>query len=442
MESTQNHIPETRSLEPKPRGQKSGVIPLPELGIFLIFLAFLFGRVLVSNQIFALRDLAVFVFPLKHFALEQIKRGILPLWNPYVGCGTPFQAEIQSHVFYPLSAVFFLFPLRLAFNLFILIHFLLAGLFMYRMMREFQYHRGSALLSALTFMFSGYLVSLIDLTNNLASLIWMPLILLFTRRFITSEKARTKHAIWLGLLLGIQFLGGEPLYVLITLGFSLAWIGYEIIFNDLLSKKFIRNRQETAPGVLTFLRIDRSEGLALLGNIGLIGLVFMGVAAFQLLPFLEYIRYSTRAHGFSYSVATKWSLPPWQLLQLILPRFFEFYYGYFWGHIQTWVSDIYMGIVPIFLIYYGLRFSLKEKTVVTFFVTSLTIFVMLSLGNYFPAYPLFYEYLKFDTLRYPVRFFAPAVFFYPFLWAKDFEFSFPGPLHLKQIPLPLPWAFS
>ncbi|HWP48329.1 MAG TPA: hypothetical protein VNM22_14285 [Candidatus Limnocylindrales bacterium] len=439
MESSKGQIPETGSRESKPGDQESEVIRdsthrirIPELGIFALFLVSIFGRVLFANQIFALRDIAVFVFPLKHFVLEQMQRGILPLWNPYVGCGTPFQAEIQSHVLYPLSLIFFLFPLRLAFNLFIIIHFLLAGLFMYRMMREFQYNSGSALLSALTFMFSGYLVSLIDLTNNLASLIWMPLILLFTRRFISHEKARTKNAIWLGIFLGIQFLGGEPQYVLMTLGVSLAWIGYEIIFKNIPIKKSTRNLKEIDPGVSIWSRIGISKGLRLLGDIGIAGLVFMGVTAFQLLPFLEYIRYSTRAQGFSYTVATKWSLPPWQLLQLILPRFFEFYYGYFWGYIQTWVPDIYMGIVPIFLIYYGLRSSLKEKTVGTFFAISLTIFVLLSLGNYFPAYPLFYHYLKFDTIRYPVRFFAPAVFFYPFLLGKDSGFSFPDSLYLKK----------
>ncbi len=439
MEPSKNPIPETKGRESDPENQESEVssgsaprIRIPELGIFVLFLAFIFGRVLFSDQIFALRDIAVFVFPLKHFVLEQMQEGILPLWNPYVGCGTPFQAEIQSHVLYPLSLIFLLFPLRLAFNLFILIHFLLAGLFMYRMMKEFQYNNGSALLSALTFMFSGYLVSLIDLTNNLASLIWMPLILLFTRRFMTHEKARTKNAIWLGISLGIQFLGGEPQYVLITLGVSLAWICYEIIFKNIPLKKFTRNPKETAPGVSTWPRTSVLKDWRLLGNMGIAGLVFMGVTAFQLLPFLEYIRYSTRVQGFSYTVATKWSLPPWQLLQLILPRFFEFHYGYFWGYIQTWVPDIYMGIVPIFLIYYGLRFSLKEKTVGTFFATSLTIFVLLSLGSYFPAYPLFYHYLKFDTIRYPVRFFAPAVFFYPFLLGKDFGFFFPDSLCLKK----------
>lgn len=383
------------------------------VSLLIILLFIIFGRVLFSNQIFAQRDIAIFVFPLKYFVVEQLKTGIIPLWNPYSGCGTPFIAEIQSHLFYPLSLMFYLFPFRLAFNLFILIHFFLAGLFMYGMMREFQYNRGSAIFSAITFGFSGYLTSLVDLLNNLASLTWMPLAFLFSRRFIIDEKARLKNALWLGASLGIQFLGGEPQYVLMTFLINLMWISYELIFKNL-----------TSEGKSRISNLLKSWKLLRYGGIS--GLVFFGLIAFQLLPFLEYVQYSTRPQGFSYEAATHWSLPPWQLLQLFLPRFFEFYYGYFWGWVQTWVADLYLGVTPLLLIYYGLRFSLRRKREVTFFAIWLTIFVLLSLGRYFPAYPFFYQYLGFDKIRYPIKFFAPVVFFYPFLLERGSGFSSPN----------------
>jgi len=403
--------------------------------ILIILLGFLFGEVLLSNQIFAQRDVAVFVFPLKHFVVEQLNAGRIPLWNPYTGCGVPFQAEIQSHMFYPISLIFYLFPLRFAFNLFIIIHFFLAGLFMYAMMREFRYNREPALFSALTFMLSGYLTSLVDLLNNLASLTWMPLVFFFSKKFVTDEKARSKNALRLSASMGIQFLGGEPLYVLMTLIPSLIWILYETVFKSLGLKRTqsflfsgqILSRLKALPlSTSSRQALNLLRGWKHLKPVLILGSGFLGLIAFQLLPFIEYAPYSTRAHGFSYQVATQWSLPPWQLLQFILPRFFEFYYGHFWGYIQTWVPDIYLGVVPVFLICCGLRPSLRRKGVVTFFATSLTIFVLLSLGKYLPIYPFLYQHLGFKVIRYPVRFLAPAVFFYPFLPERGFEISSPG----------------
>src|SRR3989344_1109332 len=50
------------------------------------------------RQQYAWRDLAV----------SQIKRGSLPLWNPYSFSGTPLLANFQSAVFYPLNILYFL----------------------------------------------------------------------------------------------------------------------------------------------------------------------------------------------------------------------------------------------------------------------------------------------------------------------------------------------
>src|SRR5207249_4395983 len=35
------------------------------------------------------------------FLLEALRKGQLPLWNPYIGLGRPFLADLQNAVFYP-----------------------------------------------------------------------------------------------------------------------------------------------------------------------------------------------------------------------------------------------------------------------------------------------------------------------------------------------------
>ena len=53
-------------------------------------------------------DLAQFLYPTFSFAAEWWRRGIVPLWNPYLFAGAPFVGDIQSGIFYPLNLLTFL----------------------------------------------------------------------------------------------------------------------------------------------------------------------------------------------------------------------------------------------------------------------------------------------------------------------------------------------
>src|SRR5574341_1459570 len=46
-------------------------------------------------------DLANFLYPTYKFAAEWWRRGVIPLWNPYLFAGQPFLGDIQSSLFYP-----------------------------------------------------------------------------------------------------------------------------------------------------------------------------------------------------------------------------------------------------------------------------------------------------------------------------------------------------
>src|SRR3989338_1627115 len=50
----------------------------------------------------------------RKLAIAQIKKGHLPLWNPYSFSGTPLLANFQSAVFYPLNILYFILPFNLA----------------------------------------------------------------------------------------------------------------------------------------------------------------------------------------------------------------------------------------------------------------------------------------------------------------------------------------
>jgi len=65
-----------------------------------------FSNILFSNQVFSFRDLSRYYYPLRYFAFNEIKEGRFPFWNPYINCGHPLFAALQSVVLYPFSNLF------------------------------------------------------------------------------------------------------------------------------------------------------------------------------------------------------------------------------------------------------------------------------------------------------------------------------------------------
>ena len=69
--------------------------------IFFIITGIYFAPVIFSPKTFIARDNYMFYNPKHFFAAESIKSGTIPLWDPYLAGGVPFQANVQSCVFTP-----------------------------------------------------------------------------------------------------------------------------------------------------------------------------------------------------------------------------------------------------------------------------------------------------------------------------------------------------
>ncbi len=94
----------------------------------------------------------------------------------------------------------------MAFNAIIILHFFLGGLFTYLLVRDLKASSTGALISALIFMLSGYLLSVHSLLTNLLSVVWTPLIMLFFRRAMISPGI--KNEILTAIFITLSFLGG------------------------------------------------------------------------------------------------------------------------------------------------------------------------------------------------------------------------------------------
>ncbi len=317
-------------------------------GLALIF----FSDVVFQNKIFIHRDLSRFFYPLREFSANEFLKFRIPLWDPYINCGSPHLAELQTCVFYPLSAIYLLFSYPQAFNYFIIIHILLAGLFTYILMREWGYSCYASFLSASVFMFSGYIISVINLLASLASVTWLPLIILFYGRAL--KKDWVKNSIITGIFMTLMFLGGEPVILYVTF-FMLALI-----------------RLRIKP---IFLAIT----------------IFLGLASFQILPFIEFVKYSSRGM-MDFNEASMWSLPVYALLDLFFPYLSESDYIYknYWVR-QSWLLVYYMGIAAIIFTLIALKFDSTKRRRTIFYVLALGL--ALSFGRYTPVYYILYNTL-------------------------------------------------
>jgi len=305
--------------------------------------------------------------PWRIYAVESLRAGLLPLWNPYSFCGAPFLANLQSTVLYPLNLLFLITGARHGFGVSAILHLTLGGLFTYAFLTTLGLRRAAALFGALVVMFNGYVVTWLEYpTLSLWVFMWLPAILLCYERSL-----RRPRSCWLllaALAVGLQFLGGHlqvSAYVLIA--FSL------YALTRFLAPQPALPRSRSA----LLLLLPAALGLAL--------------AAAQVLPTLELAAHSGRvSQGAGAAVRT--ALPATHLILYLVPNFFGNPVAYnYWGSFRDpsafnfLETACYVGILPLLLSI----FAFRRRGPAFWFFAALTVFAVLAaLGT--PVYLLLY----------------------------------------------------
>ena len=269
---------------------------------------------------------------------------------------------------------------------------------MYLLMREWGHSGYAAFLSATVFMFSGYIISVINLLASLGSVTWLPLVVLFYERAI--KKNRIKNSIIAGIFLAMMILGGGEPAILIGTVFIMLLLG------------FVRDCPAQAPvrGLASNIKCSRlSLEQGVMRPLVLALLVAAGLTCFQTLPFLEFLRHTSRP-GMGFNEASMWSLPPYALLDLFMPYFSESDYLYknYWTR-QSWLLIYYMGIFTLVCAFISLKFDVKKRRQAFFYILALGI--VIAFGRYTPIYYLMYKVMPgFELSRYPIKFFFMVAF--------------------------------
>ncbi|MBW1824326.1 MAG: YfhO family protein, partial [Deltaproteobacteria bacterium] len=295
-------------------------------------------------------------------------------------------ANLQGAVFYPLSIIYYILPFQLGFKCFIVLHYYLAGLFMFLLMRRWRYDMYSSFISALVFMFGGYMISILDNVAFLTSAVWLPLIVLLFDRSLSAKKLG--YLIITGVVIGLQILGGDAsFYIFSTFIFMVAYLLYYLITVKSLSMK-------ERGKIMMFLPLAWVIGICL--------------AAIQLIPFMEFVSYSTRMEGFSYENITKWSFHPLELIQLLVPYFYGSTVPMCRWFGQFWLDTFYIGIVPLLLVIFSLCCLRKKFNYFLLIIIFFSLFMAFGKNN--PLYSWSQYVPVINMLHYPVKYLFLAGF--------------------------------
>ena len=276
-------------------------------------------------------------YPWRFLAFDNIKKGAIPLWDPYSFSGQPLLANIQSASLQFINVLYLALPFNLVWTLGIIIAPILTSLFMYLLLRSFKISQIASAYGAFVLPFTGYFISWLTWGTIISTAMWLPLILYCINKI--SEKVSAKYFFILVFSTFQTLVSGHwqtAFYVLIASLIYLLFKTYEL------------------KSLKLFLFVSLSF---ILGGL---------LSSVQVFPSFEFINLSNRAADQAFLPGRQdWFLPPQNLIQLVSPDFFgnptTYNYWGIWNYAE-FVS--YVGIIPLFL---ALLSLFKRNRVVNFF---------------------------------------------------------------------------
>lgn len=362
---------------------RDGLLKFAAIFGLLVFAAY--PEVALGISAFFFRDFGYFGYPLASFVEQSLRRGELPLWNPLSNCGVPFLAQWNTMVLYPGTWLAALPGMERGLGWFCLGHQWLAGVGMYVLARRWSGSEWGAWIAGIAYGMGGLMQNSLMWPNNIAAFGLMPWVV-WAGEQGWREGGRSL-VLWI-LLGGVQMLTGAPEVILIT------WV---------------------ITGTICLLDLGGSALVHRIGRLVTAVAGVSGLAACQLLPFLELLKYSQRDEGFA---RTAWSMPGTGWANLIVPLFhcFPANQGVFFQYDQWWTSSYYLGAgVLVLAILACWRVRLLRVWVLGLLGLTGLILALGDEGHLYDWIRSVFPQLGF--LRYPVKFVVFATFAIPLLAA-------------------------
>ena len=344
-------------------------------GILLALLVFAaFPQVLLGLETFVVRDYGFFAYPLAHFQQECFRHGELPFWDPYNNCGVPFLAQWNTMPLYPPSLIYLLPPLQWSLSFFCLLHLWFAGLGMFFLARRWTSNSFAAAFAGVAFAFNGLTLNLLMWPSHIATLSWMPWVVLAVEPAWREGGRKIILAAFAGAL---QMLAGGPEIIFLT------WI----LLLALWIQQFVKGE---SPRVSMFWRFP------------LVVALVIALAAAQLLPFLDLAAHSQRIAGYA---DTRWSMPGWGWANFLVPMAFgrTWTEGVFFQYDQAWTTSYYLGIGTLWLALLAV-WTIRERRVWLLGAIAL-VSLIFALGENTFVYPALRRVIpQLSLMTYPIKY--------------------------------------
>jgi hypothetical protein len=275
-------------------------------------------QLLQDPNFFSGYDYARMHFFYKSYFRQALLSGRLPMWNPYAGLGRPFLSDIETQTLYPPNLL--VLPLGVAGGvaLSVLLHQALAvyggaklGLKLgAARLPSIALGAGFALASPFTARLAAGMVPVY------CDLCWWPALLWLAASL--QDGASRGKALGFAAAVALAILAGNP----------------PILFVEMLGLSVFILARATLPRD----REGRRRAAVNLACLGASALLGAGLAAVQLMPFLELLGQGNRPfHDASFATAN--GMPPASWLSLIFPASESF--------APNWENDLYVGLVPL-----------------------------------------------------------------------------------------------
>jgi hypothetical protein len=238
-------------------------------------------------------------YPRRDIMHRAWRDGVVPFWNPYSFCGTPFLGDIQSGVLYPPNWILLPLDPGTQMGWFLFLHCAWAGIGVMLLARAFGAPRDLALLAGCAWAMNGYFAKHFGQPTFLATAAWMPWVLLAAVR--VARRADAPEIALLGLAGALTFLAGQPQLALFAAYSALAvavplWIG-------------ARGRSDTPRWARVIAAFLAAGALAVL------------TASAQLLPTRALAELSARA-DLPWASVVSGALHPVEWIRFLVPDFF------------------------------------------------------------------------------------------------------------------------
>jgi len=344
------------------------------------------------------QDTFRFIYPFKILAIELMKHGQLPLWNPYNGSGMPLLASINIGYFDPFNILFFVLPNYLSWTLIIVIQTLLIGVGTFLYGKSIKLDNKASFFVAVIFTLSGAVITRIVFAQFALGIALMPLMLFLLERY--RENSQKIYLFILAPAVGILLVSTHFQYALYILVFvCFYWI-------------FRHKNKDFANGIRRFI----SPFLFILLGLGL--------ASIQLIPAIELFKYANLNTQSSSFIFNSFLLPLSHFVTILIPNYYGNPATYnFWGVSDYIETAVYIGIIPSLFAFFSILKIKEDKSssLIKFYLFILVFTILISLK--WPFATWLYELdMPFLSIGVPTRIFFITTFSLAVLSGFGFQY--------------------